>query len=339
MSGHNHDDHGHDHSHRAEMHQGHAHSQGHGHHHHLSGGHHSGGHGHHHFHGNGNEQRVGIAALLTGIFMLAEVVAGIVSGSLALIADAGHMLTDFASLGLAWYGFRLSRQPADWQRTYGYDRFSILVAFANGLALFGIAIWVIVEAIQRLSSPHEVLGGLMLWVAIAGLAVNVLAFFVLHGGDQDNLNMRAALLHVMGDMLGSVAAIAAAIVILATGWMPIDPILSVVVAIIILRSAWYVVQSSAHILLEGAPVGLDTREIKRDLEERFSEVKDIHHVHAWSLSEERALVTLHVRAEQAMAPERIAARIKDHLRDRYGVEHVTIEVEFEACADDVPAAV
>lgn len=271
--------------------------------------------------------------------MLAEVVAGVLSGSLALLADAGHMLTDFASLGLAWYGFRLSRKPADWQRTYGYDRFSILVAFANGLTLFAIAIWVIVEAIQRIAEPQEVLGGLMLWVAIAGLGVNILAFFVLHGGDQENLNMRAALLHVVGDMLGSVAAIIAAVVILATGWMPIDPILSVVVALIILRSAWYVVRSSAHILLEGAPAGLDTREIKRDLEERFSEVKNIHHVHAWSLSQERALITLHVRADKAYAPERVAALLKEHLRDHYGVAHVTIEVEYDSCADEAAAAV
>jgi len=302
----------------------------HGRHHH----HEQSGHGHH-GHGAGNERRVGIAALLTGLFMVAEVAGGLISGSLALLADAGHMLTDFASLGMAWYGFRLAKRPADWKRTYGYDRFSILVAFANGLALFAIAAWIVVEAWHRLGQPGEVLGGLMLWVAVGGLAVNLIAFYVLHGGDKDNLNMRAATLHVMGDLLGSLAAIGAAIVIIATGWTPIDPILSVVVALIILRSAWYVVSDSGHILLEGAPSGLDTREIKRDLEAAIPEIADVHHVHAWSLTEERAMVTLHARLLAAgdSTPELTARRIKDRLREAFGVYHATIEVEFEDCAD------
>lgn len=298
-------------------------------------GHGHGGHGHSgHAHGSGNEGRVGIAALLTGLFMVAEVAGGLISGSLALLADAGHMLTDFASLGLAWYGYRLAKRPADWKRTYGYDRFSILVAFANGLALFVIAAWIVVEAWHRIGEPREVLGGLMLWVAVGGLAVNLIAFWVLHGGDHDNLNMRAAALHVMGDLLGSVAAIGAAIVILTTGWTPIDPILSVVVALIILRSAWYVVADSGHILLEGAPSGLDTREIKRDLETAIPEIADVHHVHAWSLTEERSMVTLHARVRDGDGtPETAARRIKDRLRETFGINHATVEVEFEDCAD------
>jgi cobalt-zinc-cadmium efflux system protein len=139
--------------------------------------HHGGGH-HAHVHST-NEKSVAIAACLTGGFMLAEVIGGIVSGSLALLADAGHMLTDFASLSLAWLGFRLTRRPADWRRTYGFDRFSVLVAFVNGIALFAIAAWIVVEAIQRLLEPAEVLGGIMLWIAVAGLAVNLLAFWIL----------------------------------------------------------------------------------------------------------------------------------------------------------------
>lgn len=306
----------------------------HGHHH----GHSHGGQGHAgHGHGDdgpGNEWRVGLAAVLTGLFMLAEVAGGIVSGSLALLADAGHMLTDFASLGLAWYGFRLAKRPADWQRTYGYDRFSILIAFTNGLALFAIAFWIVLEAWHRINDPGEVLGGLMAWVAAAGLAVNILAFLTLHGGDRDNLNMRAAALHVVGDLLGSVAAIVAAIVILTTGWTPIDPILSVVVALIILRSAWYVVQDSSHILLEGAPAHLDTREIKRDLEAQIREIENIHHVHAWSLTQERTMVTLHARVAGGKGtPEEAARRIKTRLRDKFGIDHATVEVEFEGCAD------
>ncbi|MGR3435747.1 MAG: cation diffusion facilitator family transporter, partial [Shimia sp.] len=198
------------------------------------------------------ERAIAIAALLTGGFMGAEVVGGLVSGSLALLADAAHMLTDFASLVLAWLAFRLARRPADWKRTYGFDRFSVLAAFVNGLTLFAIAVWITWEAIGRLRDPHEVLGGLMLWVAVGGLAVNILAFWVLSRVEGDNLNVRAAALHVMGDLLGSVAAIAASLVIIWTGWTPIDPILSVLVVLLILRSAWAVVRESGHILLEGA---------------------------------------------------------------------------------------
>ncbi|MGD9868145.1 MAG: cation diffusion facilitator family transporter, partial [Hyphomicrobiales bacterium] len=149
--------------------------------------------GHSHSHGS-NETRLGIAAALTGLFMLAEVAGGIVSGSLALLADAGHMLTDFASLALAWFAFRLARRPSDWKRTYGFDRFQVLAAFVNGIALFVIAGWIVYEAWERLMSPSQVLGGLMLAVAAAGLVVNLLAFAVLHGADTNNLNIRGAAL-------------------------------------------------------------------------------------------------------------------------------------------------
>lgn len=267
--------------------------------------------------------------------MVTEVVGGYVSGSLALVADAGHMLTDFASLGLAWYGFRLARRPADWRRTYGYDRFAVLTAFANGIALFAIAAWIIVEAWHRLGERSEVLGGVMLWVALAGLAVNIAVFRMLQAGDRDNLNVRAAVLHVAGDLLGSVAALAAAIVIMATGWTPIDPLLSVVVALIILRSAWRVVAESGHILLEGAPAGIDNRTIATDLVAAVPGVVDVHHVHAWSISEKRPMVTLHARiAENDTKPEAIAAAIKRRLHERFGVTHATVEIEHDACADD-----
>ncbi len=300
---------------------------------------HSGSHGHGHDHGShdhthgASETRVGIAALLTGAFMLVEVAGGLMSGSLALLADAGHMLTDFASLSLAWYGFRLARRPADWQRTYGYDRFSILIAFANGLALFAIAAWITIEAWHRIEQPATVVGGLMFWVALAGLAVNIGSFWVLQGGDRDNLNVRAAALHVMGDLLGSVAAIAAALIIVATGWTPIDPILSVLVALIILRSAWQVVRESGHILLEGAPSGVDSREIARDLTSAFPVIEDVHHVHAWSITQERPMVTLHVRVSETCRPEQIAGDVKQRLKERFGVAHATVEVEFDGCAD------
>jgi cobalt-zinc-cadmium efflux system protein len=302
-------------------------------------------HAHHrHEHGHGNshdhaahasERRLALAALLTGAFMLAEVAGGLVSGSLALIADAGHMLTDFASLSLAWYGFRLSRRPADWRRTYGYDRFSVLAAFTNGIALFAIAAWITFEAWQRLSKPGEILGGVMLWVALAGLVVNILVFYVLQGGDAESLNVRAAALHVLGDLLGSMAAVVAALVIMATGWTPIDPLLSVLVALIILRSAWRVVSESGHILLEGTPPGIDNRLLATDLVANVEGVRDVHHVHAWSISEKRPMVTLHARiTDDGTPPEAIVGAIKRRLKHRFNVAHATIEIERDGCADE-----
>ena len=294
-------------------------------------------HSHHHHPHATNERSVGLAALLTGGFMVAEIVGGLLSGSLALLADAGHMLTDFASLALAWLGFRLTRQPADWRRTYGFDRFAVLVAFVNGIALFAIAAWIIVEALQRVAAPVEVLGRPMLWIAITGLVVNVLAFFVLREGDRDNLNIRAAVLHVLGDLLGSVAAVVAAIVILTTGWMPIDPLLSIVVAFIILRSAWSVVADSGHILLEGSPTGFDARAVREDIRAALPFVLDVHHVHAWSISQERPMVTLHASVANDTDSALAVREIKRMLAQHFRITHATVEIEYGACGDDSEA--
>lgn len=282
---------------------------------------------HGHIHGRGNERAIGIAALLTGAFMVAEVVGGIVSGSLALLADAGHMLTDFASLVLAWVAFRLARRPADWKRTYGFDRFSVLAAFVNGLSLFVIAAWICIEAYKRLREPVEVLGGMMLGVAIAGLAVNVAAFWVLSRADGENLNVRAAALHVAGDLLGSAAALAASLVIIFYGWTPIDPLLSVLVAIIILRSAWVVVRESGHILLEGAPRGFDSRDVASAVEGVPGVVR-AHHVHAWSITQERPMVTLEVEISDGADPRQIRTATKGMLREKFGIGHATVEVDW-----------
>lgn len=292
-------------------------------------------HSHDHGHAAGaSERRIGLAALVTGLFMLAEVAGGVLSGSLALIADAGHMLTDCAGLALAWLGFRIARRPADRKRSYGYGRFGVLVAFANGLLLFAVAGWIVVEAVHRIRAPTPVLGGVMFWVALAGLGVNILSLHLLAGGDRGNLNVRAALLHVAGDLLGSVAALAAAVTILMTGWMPIDPILSILVAVLILGSAARIVRDAGHILLEGTPAGLDPRQIEQDLEASVPGVRDVHHVHAWSLSQDRPIVTLHARiSSDGAAPEAVTSAIKKRLKTAYGVDHATVEIEFERCAD------
>lgn len=285
--------------------------------------------GHDHSHVPKNEKKIAIAAGLTGAFMIAEVVGGVVSGSLALIADAGHMLTDFASLVLAWLAFRLARRPADWQRTYGFDRFSVLAAFVNGLSLFAIAAWIVYEAIERLRAPGEVLGSLMLWVAVGGLVVNILAFIVLTRGESDNLNVRAAALHVAGDLLGSIAAIVASLVIIFTGWTPIDPLLSMLVVLIILRSAWAVVKESGHILLEGAPDHLDRRELAERLM-RIDGVEHVGHIHAWSVTQERPVITLEITTAADRDPEAIKREAKGILRDEYHVDHATVEMHSGA---------
>ena len=281
---------------------------------------------HSHSHASGNERKIAIAAILTGSFMFAEVVGGILSRSLALIADAGHMLTDFASLLLAWIAFRLARRPADSARTYGYDRVSVLAAFLNGLSLFAIAIWIAYEAYHRLSEPVEVLGGLMLAVALGGLLINITSFLVLTRGESDNLNVRAAALHVMGDLLGSVAALVASLVIIFTGWTPIDPILSVFVTLLILRSAYRVIRESTHILLEGSPSGFDPDEVAKALVAGIDGVEAITHVHAWSLTQERPMITLEARVVADASPAQITDNIRALLRDQFNYDHAVIEV-------------
>ncbi|WP_119167476.1 cation diffusion facilitator family transporter [Algihabitans albus] len=291
--------------------------------------------GHNHGHGNGhrNERQVGLAALVIGSFMLVEVVGGLLSGSLALLADAGHMLTDFAALSLAWFAFRIARRPADRARTYGFDRVPVLAAFVNGVLLVALCLWIVIEALQRLADPQPILGGPMLAIALLGLLVNIGAFWLLHRAESGNLNIRGAMSHVIGDLLGSVAAIIAACVILWTGWIPIDPLLSLLVAGLILRSAVLLLRDAGHILLEGAPKTLRHDVIADDLLAAVPEVREVHHVHAWSLSQERPLVTLHARIEATAEPEEVIRAIKKRLAARFEIEHSTVEIERHLCAD------
>ena len=282
----------------------------------------------------GNERRVFLAMLLTGGFMLAEVAGGLVAGSLALLADAGHMLTDCASLALAWMAFRIGRRPHDARRTYGYHRFQVLAAFVNGMTLIAIVGWIVIEAVRRLLAPVEVLGGLMLAIAVLGLLVNLAAFWILHRGDRENLNIQGAALHVLGDLLGSLATIAAALVIFWTGWMPIDPLLSLFVALLILRSAWVLVRKSGHILLEGTPEWLDVGELRAALAAAIPEVQDVHHVHAWMLTSERPLLTMHARLRAGADHDRVLKAIQEVLARDHGIDHATIQLEPAACTKE-----
>jgi len=289
---------------------------------------------HHHHHPENalsSERRLLWAMGLIAGFMIIEVIGGLLSGSLALMADAGHMLTDTASLALAWLAARIARRPADELRTYGYHRIQILAAFLNGIGFIALVIWIAIEAVQRLMQPVEVLGGLMLVVAAMGLVVNVVAFAILHGGSREDLNLRGALVHVIGDLLGSVAAMVAAGVILWSGWMPIDPLLSILVALLILRSAWYVVRHSTHILLEGTPEDMDVERLRTILTDAVPAVQDIHHIHVWSLTPERPMLTMHVTVAEAADVSEVLSQLKDILNERFGIHHSTIQVEPKHC--------
>jgi cobalt-zinc-cadmium efflux system protein len=311
---HSHDDHDHDHAGAAHGAHGHDHGPG-------------------HVHGATDKTRVLIAAALTGGFMVAEAAGGFLTGSLALVADAGHMFTDSLSLGLAWYAFHLAERSATSRLTYGFDRVKTLVAYTNGLAIFAIALWIIYEAWQRFLAPTPILGWPMLLVATAGLAVNIAGFAVLHGGDRGSLNMRGAILHVLGDMLGSAGAIVAALVILASNWTPIDPILSVVVALLILYTAWSLTRDAAHVLLEGAPPQLDRDGIASDLVAHVANVREVHHIHVWSLDGSRNMATLHACLSDGADADVAVRAVKARLSSKFSITHATVEPEFGRCAD------
>jgi cobalt-zinc-cadmium efflux system protein len=275
-----------------------------------------------------------VALVLTGAFMVVEIVGGIISGSLALLADAGHMLTDTMALALAAMAFYVCKRPPDGNLTFGYQRFQILAAFVNGLSLLAVVGWILFEAISRFMNPIEILGETMLVVAAAGLLVNLICFAVLHSGDQENLNIRGAALHVAGDLLGSVAAIVAALVIIYTGWTLIDPILSIAVAALIFKSAWALVKRSAHILLEGAPEWLNVEVMQERIIAGVAGVGEIHHVHIWGLTPQELMLTMHMSiTDEATSQSEVIRNTKRFLRDEYGVGHSTIEVDVDGCSD------
>jgi len=302
---------------------------------------HDHGHGHHHGHSHGagvtDEKRIGWAFIIIFTFMLVEVAGGIYSGSLALLADAGHMVSDAIALAMSWTALRVGKRAANVRHTYGYKRLEVLVAFVNGCTLFVIAGWIVIEAARRFMDPVHVLGAPMLAVALAGLFSNIVAFLVLNGGNKENLNMRSAWLHVLGDMLGFFIAIVAAGIILFTGWSPVDPILSVVVAVIILKSAWEIIASSAHILLEGSPEGFDVKALGDDILANVPGVNDIHHIHAWSLTSEDSMVTLHVRCKPEADASLVIPAINERLKSQFKIAHSTIQIDLADCEESCSA--
>ena len=281
-----------------------------------------------------SERRLFGAMLLTGGFMLAEIVGGLVSGSLALLADAAHMFGDFVALTLAWAAFRVSSKSPDLRRSFGYHRFQVLAALVNGIVLLAIAAWIVVTAISRFIEPQTVLAGPMLVVASLGLIVNLVVFRLLTSAGHSNLNLRGAALHVLGDLLGSVAAIGAAVTIILTGWMEADPVLSIIAAVLIVRAGYAVVRQSGHILLEGTPEEVDPAQVSAQLIAKIPEVLDIHHVHIWSLTDQRPVLTLHARVAENVEHDRIMNEIHRSLESLFGVSHATVQLEYGPCTDE-----
>ena len=291
-------------------------------------------HVHEHAEANGGRSRkLLFAFVLTTLMMVAEVIGGAWSGSLALIADAGHMMVDALALLLAFVGAWMATRPADARRSYGYGRMEVLIGFVNALSQFVLVGWIIYEAVTRLLHPGEILSGVMFVVAIIGLLVNLLVLRMLHGHAHDDVNLAGASLHVLGDLLGSVAAVLAALAIRWFGWLWADPVLSMLVGLLILNSAWRLLRMSAHILLEGVPDGMDSAAVEVSLRGADPSIRDVHHLHVWQLASGSRMATLHAELQEPADSAQALRAIKRMLLENFGIQHVTVQIDPGECLD------
>jgi cobalt-zinc-cadmium efflux system protein len=272
-----------------------------------------------------------IALALTAALLVVEVIGGILSNSIALLADAGHMLTDVAALALALFVAWFSRQPSSPQKTYGYLRWEILAAFVNGAGLLLISVWIMWEAAIRLRAPEAVSGGLMLVVAVAGLVVNIIAARILVKSSSHNLNARGAYLHVLGDLLASVGTVAAAITIRYTGWLVADPIASILTTVLIMRGAWRLVRESVDILLESTPAHIPMPAVRGQLE-AIPGIESVHDVHVWAVTPAVVAMSAHCIVREPGQHQHVLEHIHDAMR-LFGIEHVTIQLERDEMLD------
>lgn len=295
--------------------------------------HHAHGHcDHHHGHHQsreGNQKGLAIAFSVTVGIMVLEFVGGLVTNSLALLSDSGHMLSDAASLLLSLVAVWLASRPVSPKRTYGFYRFEILAALVNGVTLVIIAIWIIWEAIERLVHPPEVESGTMMIVAAVGLIANLVSAWVLlrQGDVKENVNVRSAYLHVLGDALGSVGAIAAGLVMWLFGWYAADPLISILVAVLILRGAFAVVRQTVHILMEGTPVAIDQAEVKAALS-GIDGVADVHDLHIWTITSGLDSLSCHLLIEDGRDAQAILQQAIDLVETRFHIRHATIQIEM-----------
>jgi len=292
---------------------------------------------HAHQHPDTHRHRVpalGVAFALTCLMLVAEAAGGWWSNSLALLADAGHMLVDAASLLLAWTAAYFATRPADARRSFGYARLEVLSGFVNALVQVLLVAWIVYEAVHRLLElgGTEIRSGVMLAVALAGLLVNAIVLRMLHARESDDLNTAAASLHVFGDLLGSLATVAAALLVRYLRWDWADPALSLLVSLLILRSAWVLLRRSSHILLEGVPEGVHTEDIRAALAANPA-VREVHHVHVWQIASGSRMATLHARLCEGADTQAGLIAIKRELRERFAIDHATVEIELGECAD------
>lgn len=280
--------------------------------------------------------RLAFAFVLTLVMLVVEGIGGWWSGSLALMADAAHMLVDAGALALAWAAAVFALKPADARRSYGYARMEVLAGFVNALVQVLLVGGIVYEAIRRLVELNRIhiQSGLMLAIAVAGLAVNAIVLRSLHAHGHDDLNTAGARLHVFGDLLGSVATVAAALLVRYLGWAWADPVLSLVVSLLILRSAVVLLRRSSHILLEGVPDGLATEEIRVAVAAADASIVGVHHVHVWQIASGSRMATLHARVADGGDAPRALRAIQRVLRERFEIGHVTVQIETSDCADE-----
>lgn len=291
-------------------------------------------HDHDHPHAPGEGAGLGAAGMralkltlaLTVTFTVVEVVGGLIAGSLALLADAAHMLSDNLSLGVALFAGWLAARPAGPSRTFGYRRAEILAALFNGVTLVAISIWIFVEAASRFGSEPEVEGGLMLAVAAGGLVINVVAAWILHGQSARSLNIAAALRHVIADLLGSVGVLVAAAIILLTGWDYADPIVGILIGLLVLASSWSILRDSTQILLEGSPPGLDVEEVGNAMA-AVPGVIEVHDLHVWTITSGFPSLAAHVLVGRDTNCHETRRAIERMLSERFGLEHTTLQVD------------
>ena len=283
-------------------------------------------------HGHGaSERRLLVTLSILLAFTAVEAAGGWLANSIALLAEAGHMLADCGSIVLAVLALQASRRPPDARHTYGSSRYQTLAAYTNGLILLALSIGVMIEAVRRLLAPPAIDGRLMLLIALLGGLANLAAFITLSGARS--LNERGARAHVASDLLGSAAAAGAALLILAFGWRVADPMFSIVVSLLILRSGWRLTREAGHVLLQGTPHRAEPEYIARDLEQ-LPGVRNVHHLHVWSLTGELPVVTLHATVDAHWDPQRVLQHILERLRDRHGITHATVQLEGGQCLDE-----
>ncbi|HTE55810.1 MAG TPA: cation diffusion facilitator family transporter [Kofleriaceae bacterium] len=292
------------------------------------------GHGHGHDHGAAaSSRRLTITLGLVVVYMLAEVVGGLASNSLALLADAGHMLSDAGALALSLLAMRIARRPPSTTHTFGYQRAEILAAMVNGAMLFAISAYVFYAAYRRIGDPAVVEGGLMMAVAVGGLAINLAGLWILRGGRGASLNMHGAWLHVLSDALGSIGAIIAAFCVQQFGWNWADPAASVVIGVLVVYSAWSLVRSTARVLMQAVPAHIDIAAV-HDALISIGGVREIHDLHVWSVTSGRDVVSAHVTTDDAVDRDAVMAEVQRRLRDRFDLRHSTIQLDVDSALCD-----